>query len=85
MQRLLRMEAMFSNECAHNYRTVVFWGKMSIVTDPEDRKHGMKVLLSHLESNPQVIQEKLQKMEAGYSGMEILKLEIEQIHGKAGK
>lgn len=74
-----------ADECGHNYRTVVFWGTMAIVSDPEEKKHGMKVLLNHLESNETVIAEKLLKSEEYYSKMEILKLDINQIHGKAGR
>lgn len=40
------------DECGHNYRIVVFWGKMKIVPDNDEKKHGMKVLLNHLENKP---------------------------------
>ena len=72
-------------ECAHNFRTVVFWGNMHSVTDLEQKKHGMEVLLRHLESDNNMVAEKLTKSENYYSRMELLKLEITQIHGKAGK
>ena len=73
------------NECAHQYKSVVFWGNMSIVTDLDEKKHGMLTLLNHLEKGPDVIKEMLLKSDASYSRMEILKLEITQIHGKAGR
>ena len=73
------------DECGHNYRTVVFWGKMEILTDIEDKKHGMKVLLNHLENKPDIIQEKIVKTEDYYSKMEIIRLDIIEIHGKAGR
>jgi nitroimidazol reductase NimA-like FMN-containing flavoprotein (pyridoxamine 5'-phosphate oxidase superfamily) len=74
------------DECAHNYRTVVFWGNMSVVEQMDEKKRGMKVLLNHLENNQTVITEKFQKSDGYYySKMEVLKLEILQIHGKAGR
>lgn len=74
-----------ADECGHNYRTVVFWGKIEILTDLNEKKHGMKVLLNHLENHQKIIQEKLLKSNDFYSKMEILKLNIIQIHGKAGR
>jgi len=73
------------DECGHNYRTVVFWGKIEIVTNIDDKKHGMKILLNHLEKRSEIIKEKLLKSDDFYSKMEILRLDILQIHGKAGR
>ncbi len=73
------------NECGHNYRTAVFWGKIEIVTDLNEKKHGMTVLLNHLENQPIIIKEKLLKSDDLYSKMVILRLNITQIHGKAGR
>ena len=73
------------NECGHNYRTVVFWGIIRIVADLDEKKHGMRVLLNHLENQPEIINEKLVKSDDFYSKMEILRLDIIEIHGKAGR
>ena len=73
------------DECGHNYKSVVFWGNVSFVTDLEEKKHGMKILLNHLENSPSVIQEKLLKSDDYYSRMEVLRIDIEQIHAKAGR
>jgi hypothetical protein len=72
-------------ECGHNYRTVVFWGEIKFVTDPEEKKHGMKILLDQLENEPTIINEKMHKADNYSSKMNILRLDIEQIHGKAGR
>jgi nitroimidazol reductase NimA-like FMN-containing flavoprotein (pyridoxamine 5'-phosphate oxidase superfamily) len=73
------------NECEHNYRTVVFWGEMFIVHDLEEKKHGMSILLNHLEKDPDRKKEMLLKsLDLGVK-MTVLKLEINQIHGKEGK
>lgn len=71
--------------CEHEYQSVVFWGDMQIVNDLEEKKHGMWVLLSHLEDHDSVVREKMMKSENYYSKMEMLRLDIEQIHGKAGR
>ncbi|MDA3880129.1 MAG: pyridoxamine 5'-phosphate oxidase family protein [Prolixibacteraceae bacterium] len=73
------------DECGHEYESVVFWGKMQIVNDLQDKKHGMSILLHHLEDKDSVIKDKLLKSDEYYSKMAILKLKIGQIHGKAGR
>jgi len=73
------------DECGHNYRTVVFWGDIHFVSDLEEKKYGMGILLNHLENNGQVIREKLLKSEDFYSNMEVLRIDIKQIHAKAGR
>lgn len=74
------------DECGHNYRSVVFWGKMEIVTDLNEKKVGMSILLNHLETKPEIIKEKLLKSDSYYPNkMEVLKLSITQIHAKAGR
>lgn len=73
------------NECGHEYESVVFWGDMQIVNDLYEKKHGMSILLHHLEESESVINEKQLKSDDYYSKMEILKLKIRQIRGKAGR
>lgn len=73
------------NECGHNYRTVVFRGIMTVVDDPEEKIHGMNVLLNHLESDDSVKKQKLLKSKDFYSKMVILKLAITQLNGKEGR
>jgi hypothetical protein len=71
--------------CEHEYQSVVFWGDMQIVSDLEEKKHGMRILLHHLEDDDVVVREKMLKSENYYSKMELIRLDIEQIHGKAGR
>ncbi len=73
------------NECGHAYKSVVFWGDMKCVEDLNEKKHGMSILLHHLEKKDTVIKEKMLKSDSFYSKMEILRLDIKQIHGKAGQ
>ena len=72
-------------ECGHNYKSLVFWGKMEVVSNLDEKKHGMKILLEHLENDSKVIRKKLIASDNYYSTMEVLKLEIAEIHGKAGR
>jgi nitroimidazol reductase NimA-like FMN-containing flavoprotein (pyridoxamine 5'-phosphate oxidase superfamily) len=74
-----------TGECAHEYKTAVFSGNMNIVNDLEEKMHGMRILLNHLEKEDAVVKEKMLKSESFYSKMNILKLDIKQIHAKAGR
>ncbi len=74
-----------SGQCEHSYRSVVFWGNMSIVEKLEEKKLGMEVLLNHLEDMPGPIKERNLKNDKVYGNMTVLKLNIEQISGKKGK
>ena len=70
-------------QCEHHYKTVVFWGQLKVVTELEEKVHGMKILLNHLEKDSGVIANYLVKSNSQASKMEILRLDITQIHGKA--
>lgn len=73
------------DECAHEYKSVVFWGKMSIVTEISEKKHAMTILLNHLENKQDVIKKNMLQSDSFYSKkMVMLRLDINQIHGKAG-
>jgi nitroimidazol reductase NimA-like FMN-containing flavoprotein (pyridoxamine 5'-phosphate oxidase superfamily) len=74
-----------AGECAHAYKSVVIWGEMHVVQSLEEKKHGMLTLLKHLEEKPWVRKEKMLKSEKAYSTMNILRLDIMQIKGKAGR
>jgi hypothetical protein len=71
--------------CEHVYKSVVFWGNMEVVSNMDEKRHGMNVLLNHLEEKESVIKGYMLKSEDRYSKMEVLRLKITQIHGKAGR
>jgi len=73
------------DECGHKYKTAVFWGDMKFVSDLDEKKHGMSILLNHLENKPEIIGDKLSVSDTYYDKMEVLKLKIIQIHAKAGR
>jgi len=71
-------------DCSHAYRSVVFWGKMHIIEDLEEKKYGINILLNHLEDNPGEIKEKSLKSDDVYKDVGILRLDIAEIIGKQG-
>ena len=73
------------NECAHEYRSVVLNGRMSIVDKLEEKKHGMEILLKHLEDTPGIMKEKHFMNDNIYENFVILKLDITDITGKKGR
>lgn len=72
-------------KCSHAYRSVVFWGKMILVGDLEEKKHGLDILLNHLEDEPGRLKKKLLKDDKSYADLGVLKLEISRITGKQGQ
>jgi nitroimidazol reductase NimA-like FMN-containing flavoprotein (pyridoxamine 5'-phosphate oxidase superfamily) len=72
-------------ECAHAYRSVVFWGEMRRVEDLEAKKRAMEILLDHLEDDPDPIRHKHLNEASAYERVGILRLDIGQITGKQGR
>ena len=73
------------NECAHVFRSVVMFGELTFVNELEDMKHGMEVLLNHLEENPSIVKGNHLKDDSAYAKISMLKLKIEHKTGKAGR
>ena len=74
-----------NGECSHKYRSIVFWGDMTIVEDLDEKKHAFDVMLKHLEDNPSKLKERFFKNEESYNNTCLLKLEINLITGKASE
>lgn len=70
------------NDCKHAYRSVVFWGEMFLVEDIEEKKHGIDVLLAHLESDPDSARKRFIKSEQRYHDTTILRLDLKELTGK---
>jgi uncharacterized protein len=64
---------------------LIIRGQLSVVEAMEEKKHGMRVLLGHLEEKPSVVQQLALESEGVFSRMAVLKLEIGEVHGKAGQ
>jgi nitroimidazol reductase NimA-like FMN-containing flavoprotein (pyridoxamine 5'-phosphate oxidase superfamily) len=71
--------------CSHKYRSVVFWGNMTIVKDIVEKKHGFDVLLYHLEENPSKLKKQFFKSENTYFNTCVMRLDIKKITGKASE
>jgi uncharacterized protein len=71
--------------CKHHYESAVFTGTMSVVTDADEARHGMRVLLDHLEDEPQPVWERNRlDGEEAMRRVTVARLDIEEITGKAG-
>ncbi len=71
------------NECNHTFRSVVFWGEMSVVQDTQENKYGMEILLNHLEDNPRELKEKYLKDDETLKKLTLLRLDIRELTGKS--
>jgi nitroimidazol reductase NimA-like FMN-containing flavoprotein (pyridoxamine 5'-phosphate oxidase superfamily) len=71
------------NECSHKYRSIVFWGKMVIVEDLEEKKFGFNVILNHLEDNPGKVKKRFLENDQAYDKVCVIKLNLIEMTGKA--
>ena len=71
--------------CEHVYASVVMRGEMSLVTALDEKKHGLEVLLRHLEQDPDPIRERNIQDDRSYDRVGILRVSIHHISGKKGK
>jgi nitroimidazol reductase NimA-like FMN-containing flavoprotein (pyridoxamine 5'-phosphate oxidase superfamily) len=69
-------------ECSHKFRSVVISGTMSIVSDLEEKKHGMMAMFKHLEEDPDAMRERFLKNNDVYSKVNILRMDIMEMTGK---
>jgi nitroimidazol reductase NimA-like FMN-containing flavoprotein (pyridoxamine 5'-phosphate oxidase superfamily) len=72
-------------ECDQAYRSVVFWGRMQKVEELQEKKHGMQILLNHLEDDPDQVRKRSLKSDEVYEEVGILRLDITEISGKQGE
>jgi nitroimidazol reductase NimA-like FMN-containing flavoprotein (pyridoxamine 5'-phosphate oxidase superfamily) len=70
------------DECEQQYHSVVFWGKMYLVKELEEKKYGLDILLNHLEENPDPIKKRNIQDEDKYNKVGILRLDINSLSGK---
>ncbi len=69
-------------QCEHAFASLIIRGKMRLVTDLADKKHGLGVLLRHLEPDPEPILARNIKDDASYAKVGILRLDVETVSGK---
>lgn len=70
------------DDCTQKYRSLVIWGKISMIEDLNEKKHGFSVLFTHLEGENQTISSKMKLEDANYQDVGVLRLDIEQIDAK---
>jgi len=69
-------------KCDHDYSSLIIRGNIVIVSELEEKKHGLQILLNHLEEDPKPIFERNIKNDESYNSVTILKVSIESIIGK---
>lgn len=71
--------------CRHHYVSVVLTGRMAVVRDADEARHGMRVLLGQLENDPEQVWEH-NRLDAAavYERMLVARLDVESVTGKAG-
>lgn len=79
---LIKDNGYLETKCDHDYETLVIRGGIHVVTELEEKKHGLQVLLDHLEKNPRPIFERNIKDDRSYDGVTILRLNLDSVIGK---
>ena len=70
------------DHCEHSYSSLIIRGEFSVVDEIEEKKHGIEVLLNHLEDNPEPILKRNIINENSYNKVNVLALKISSIIGK---
>jgi len=79
---IIKDNGYLKTKCDHDYESLIIRGKIFIVESLEEKKHGLQILLNHLEEDPRPIFERNIKNDASYDKVTIVRLEIESIIGK---
>ncbi len=76
--------------CEHSFRSIVCWGNLILVEDLDEKKHGINIMIRHLESNYEQVEKSLSqnhnlhlKKDSTYKGVAVLKFHLKEITGKA--
>lgn len=72
-------------ECAHPYESVVLHGTMRIVQDAQEKLHGLRVLVEHLEDDPDSFAQMGLADPARVGGVTALAFDIETRVAKKGE
>ena len=75
----------YEDECGQAFRSVVYRGNITIITEIKEKKHGFEILIDHLEKNPSLTKKNLLKNEDVYIKPAILRLDITEITCKEEK
>jgi nitroimidazol reductase NimA-like FMN-containing flavoprotein (pyridoxamine 5'-phosphate oxidase superfamily) len=69
-------------KCTHSYSSLILRGNMYVVNGIDEKKHGIDVLLSHLEKEPYISKKKNTLSDKSYEKVKILCFKIASISGK---
>jgi len=79
---IIKDNGYLKTKCDHDYESLIIRGKIFIVESLEEKKHGLQILLNHLEEKPIPIFERNIENDESYKKVTILRLEIESVIGK---
>ena len=79
---IIKDNGYLETKCDHDYETLIIRGKTRIVDELSEKKHGLRILLNHLEKVPKPIFDRNIKDDHSYDGVTILRLDMESIIGK---
>lgn len=72
-------------KCDHAYSSVVIHGSIKIVEGTVDKIAALGIMIDHLEEDPAPVKERmLQKQKRVEEAVVVLRLDIEEIHGRSG-
>jgi nitroimidazol reductase NimA-like FMN-containing flavoprotein (pyridoxamine 5'-phosphate oxidase superfamily) len=68
-------------ECSHLYATVMFKGTVTFVDDVEEKRHSFKIMIEHMDPDPETMKENLLKSD-GIPSTHVAKISLDYISGK---
>jgi hypothetical protein len=79
---LVKDNGYMDGQCDHDYASLVIRGRIRVVTDLDEKKRGLGMMLEHLEKDPAPILARNIKNDADWDSVTILRLDIESVSGK---
>ncbi|MBN1296553.1 pyridoxamine 5'-phosphate oxidase family protein [bacterium] len=71
-----------NGKCDHGFRSLIIHGTVTEVLDYEEIRHGLTVLIRHLEPDPEPLLTRLIPNPDSAAGVTILRLDIRHVTGK---
>jgi uncharacterized protein len=77
-------EGYVHGKCAHAYRSVVFWGRIEILQDLDEKRAALERMIDQLEEDAASVRQRLLSDPARLVNVAVLRLVITEITGKQG-
>lgn len=71
-------------KCNHAYSSLIIHGSIRPVTDEAEKLGALSMMIDHLEGDPGPVKERLLAKRKRIEEAEILRLDIEEVHGRSG-